>query len=203
MGDFLTLFLLAAGLSMDAFAVSICKGLSMDGIDMRKASVVGLWFGGFQGLMPVIGYYLGQSFHSHITSFDHWIAFILLVIIGANMIREAASKRRAYSHPEEESHIEKKEENPLAFWPMLVMAVATSIDALAVGLSMAMTDGEGAGIWTSAGVIAAVTFIMSAIGVRAGARLGHRYEARAELVGGIILIFIGVRVLVQHLAMIQ
>lgn len=199
MNDIFTLLFLAVGLSMDAFAVSICKGLGMDRITLPKALIVGLWFGIFQGIMPIIGYYLGQSFVSYITKADHWIAFGLLALIGGNMIREALEQRselRSGKHQGEQ----EKESNPLAFRTMLVMAIATSIDALAVGLSMAMTEGEGGfNIWTSAGVIAIVTCLISMAGVKVGALFGHKYEYKAEFVGGVILIAIGVRVLVEHL----
>lgn len=189
MADLITLLFLAVGLSMDAFAVSVCKGLSLKKANFGSAVIVGLWFGAFQALMPTIGYFLGQSFHSYITSFDHWIAFILLVVIGANMIRESRKCSCEIS----------TETNPLAFGTMFVMAVATSIDALAVGLSLSMAGGGGFSIWFSAGIIGLVTFCLSFAGVKVGAIFGSRYEARAELAGGIILILIGVKVLVEHL----
>lgn len=202
MNDIYTLLFLAIGLSMDAFAVSICKGLSLNKITFGKALIVGLWFGIFQGLMPIIGYYLGQSFISYITKVDHWIAFGLLALIGCNMIREAVEKRRELKSGAHQCEAEqKKEANPLAFKTMFVMAVATSIDALAVGLSMAMAENEGGfNIWESASVIAVVTCVLSMVGVKVGAVFGHKYEDKAEFVGGVILIAIGIRVLVEHLA---
>ena len=182
--ELLAVFLIAVGLAMDAFAVSLCKGLAMGKPDIRQMLIVGIWFGGFQALMPVIGYYLGTSFYSYITDFDHWIAAGLLWLIGLNMIRESLSSE------------EEQMDASLSLRTMLVLAVATSIDALAVGISLAM---EGGGIAASAVMIGVVTFAISAAGVRLGGMFGDRYGRRAELVGGLILVVIGVRILAEHM----
>ncbi len=178
------LFLIAVGLSMDAFAVAICKGLSMRRMNLRSAVVVGLYFGGFQALMPLIGYLLGVHFQSVITAYDHWIAFILLVIIGANMIREAL-------HPEDENCSDS-----VAFKEMFVLAVATSIDALAVGVTFAFLQVR---IVPAVVFIGVVTFCLSVVGVKVGNVFGTRYKARAEIAGGVILIGIGFKILIEHL----
>ena len=182
--ELLAVFLIAVGLAMDAFAVSLCKGLAMGKPDIRQMLIVGVWFGGFQALMPVIGYYLGISFYSYITDFDHWIAAGLLWLIGLNMILESMSSE------------EEQMDASLGFRTMLVLAVATSIDALAVGISLAM---EGGGIAASAVMIGVVTFAISAAGVRLGGMFGDRYGRRAELVGGLILVVIGVKILAEHM----
>lgn len=179
----ITLFTLAVGLAMDAFAVSVCKGLAMRKINIRKTFLVGLWFGGFQALMPLIGYFLGIQFKEKITAIDHWIAFLLLAIIGINMIKEALSD-------EEEStsaSLEVKE--------MFVLAVATSIDALAVGITFAFLD---VNIVEAVTVIGVVTFVLSAIGVKVGNIFGTRYKSKAEIAGGVILILLGVKILLEH-----
>lgn len=181
---FWELMLLAVGLSMDAFAVAICKGLAMDKVTLQRAAVVGLWFGGFQGLMPLLGWLLGSRFAAYITAVDHWIAFALLVLLGINMIREARC-------PDEEDT-----NASLAFRVMLPMAVATSIDALAVGVSLTCMEVD---ILTAAGVIGAVAFCLSVLGGLLGRRLGCLFQRRAELAGGIVLILIGVRILIEHL----
>lgn len=181
----LSLFLLAVGLSMDAFAVSVCKGLATPKITVKKAAVVGLWFGGFQALMPTIGYLAGYSFQEKITALDHWIAFILLFIIGANMVRESFSK-------EEESSSAS-----LAFKEMFLLAVATSIDALAVGVTFAFLPDVP--ILPAVMFIGIVTFLFSAAGMKIGNVFGTRYKPKAELAGGIILILIGIRILIEHL----
>ena len=169
---------------MDAFAVSICKGLSVRRLRPRHNLICGLYFGGFQALMPVIGWLLGRQFESLIKSVDHWIAFALLVLIGANMIREAV----------------KNEEENLndSFSPktMLPLAVATSIDALAVGVTFAFLDVE---IVPAVSMIGATTFILSAIGVKIGNVFGTKYKSKAELVGGIVLIAMGIKILIEHL----
>lgn len=185
--DLLSVLLIAVGLAMDAFAVAICKGLAMKRPGIRQILIVGIWFGVFQALMPVIGYYLGSSFYSYIEDYDHWIAFILLALIGVNMIREAIS--------DEEEGVDAS----TGFRTMLVLAVATSIDALAVGISLAMTGDD---IMTSAVVIGVVTFLISASGVKIGSLFGDRFGKKAELVGGVILILIGLRVLLDHLGLI-
>lgn len=182
-----SLFLIAVGLSMDAFAVSICKGLAMKKITIKKALIVGLWFGGFQGLMPAIGYLLGTQFEKYITNIDHWIAFVLLFIIGGNMIKEALSKE------EEEAN------DSLAFKEMLLLALATSIDALAVGVTFAFLKVQ---IIPAVSFIGVITFTLSAIGVKIGNIFGSRYKSKAELTGGIILILMGCKILLEHLGIL-
>ena len=187
----LELFVIAVGLSMDAFAVSICKGLSVRELKPKHALTVGVYFGGFQMLMPLIGFALGVRFQSFITSIDHWIAFVLLCFIGGSMIRESRSE-------------EDEEEMDASFRPkeMLTMAVATSIDALAVGVSFAFL-GMGQGeILSAAGLIAATTFVFSAVGVSVGSVFGSRFKSKAELCGGVILILIGLKILLEHLGIL-
>lgn len=186
--DFLTLLLLAAGLSMDAFAVSVCKGMSMKKTGLPQALIVGLWFGGFQALMPIVGYFLGIQFMGLISAWDHWIAFGLLTLIGVNMIREAFEK--------DDKKAKKPEKSDLAFRTMLMAAVATSIDALAVGVSFAaMSD---VNIWISAGTTGVVTLAFSVIGVKTGHLVGRGLASKAEIIGGIILICIGIKILIEH-----
>lgn len=179
-----SLFIIAVGLSMDAFAVSICKGLAMQKITIKKALIVGLWFGGFQALMPAIGYLLGSQFESYITNIDHWIAFVLLFIIGGNMIKEALSKE------------EEPASDSLAFKEMLLLALATSIDALAVGVTFAFLKVQ---ILPAVLFIGVITFTLSALGVKIGNIFGCRYKSKAELAGGIILILMGCKILLEHL----
>lgn len=179
-----SLFLIALGLSMDAFAVAICKGLAMQKITIKKALIVGLWFGGFQGLMPAVGYLLGTQFESYITNIDHWIAFVLLFIIGGNMIKETLSKD------------EEDASDSLAFKEMLVLALATSIDALAVGVTFAFLKVQ---IIPAVIFIGAITFTVSSLGVKIGNIFGCRYKAKAEFAGGIILILMGCKILLEHL----
>ncbi|MBU3876979.1 manganese efflux pump MntP family protein [Faecalicatena sp. AGMB00832] len=181
---FIELFLLAVGLSMDAFAVSVCKGLAMRRITIQKASIVGLWFGGFQALMPLVGYFLGVQFQDKITAIDHWIAFILLGIIGINMVREALS-----------GDCENTSDS-LDVKTMFVLAVATSIDALAVGITFAFLQVE---IIPAVSFIGVTTFILSAAGVKIGNVFGTKYKAKAELAGGVILILLGIKILLEHL----
>ena len=183
------LLLLAVGLSMDAFAVSVCKGLSERKLKLRNYIIVGAWFGGFQALMPLIGYFLGSAFEKYIVSIDHWIAFILLALIGGNMIRESFSKE------------EEKADANFGFKSMLLLAVATSIDAIAVGITFALISEIN--IFASVGIIGATTFIISAIGLKIGNVFGTKYKAKAELVGGIILVLIGVKILLEHLGVIN
>ena len=178
------LFLVAVGLSMDAFAVSICKGLAMQKLALKKAAVVGLWFGGFQAGMPLIGYFLGKQFESYITSIDHWIAFILLSLIGITMIREAMSKE------------EEKADDSLAVKTMFLLAVATSIDALAIGVTFAFLQ---VSIAPAVSLIGITTFLLSVVGVKVGNVFGMKYKSKAELTGGIILIAIGLKILLEHL----
>lgn len=181
------LFILAVGLSMDAFAVAICKGLSMSRMNWKKALVVGLYFGGFQALMPLIGYLLGQQFERFITVFAPWAAFALLVIIGANMIRESFGEEEHYN-------------DSVGFKEMVVLALATSIDALAVGVSFAFLQVE---IVPAISFIGSTTLILSIIGVKVGNVFGSRYRAKSELAGGIILIVIGLKILLEHLGVLN
>ena len=183
----LELFILAVGLSMDAFAVSVCKGLAMPKITVKKAAVVGIWFGGFQALMPALGYLLGSQFKDSITAIDHWIAFILLGIIGGNMIREACSGEC------------EKENDSLDIKTMFLLAVATSIDALAVGITFAFLK---VNIAAAVSFIGITTFIISAAGVKIGNIFGTKYKSKAELAGGIILILLGLRILLEHLGIL-
>lgn len=182
-----SLFAIAVGLSMDAFAVSVCKGLAMRRLSLKNTVIIGLWFGGFQALMPLLGYFLGSQFQRYITSIDHWIAFALLALIGISMIREALSK-------EEESI-----NDSVDFRNMLVLAVATSIDALAVGITFAFLD---VGIVPAVSFIGIITFTLSMAGVKVGNLFGMRYKSRAELAGGIILICIGLEILLEHLGIL-
>lgn len=180
------LFTLAVGLSMDAFAVSVCKGLALPKVKLRHMVLVGLWFGGFQALMPAIGYFLGAQFSSYISNFDHWIAFILLGIIGGSMIKEALEKDDAEECPDA----------GLGVKTMFLMAVATSIDALAVGVTLAFLKVD---VVSSVLFIGVVTFVISAVGVRIGNIFGTKYKSKAELLGGIILIILGIKILLEHL----
>ena len=180
---FIELLLIAVGLSMDAFAVSICKGLSVQKVKPKHAACVSLYFGGFQALMPLIGYFLGSSLKSLIEAYDHWIAFVLLALIGANMIREAFSE-------------EETQNDSFSFRTMFMMAIATSIDALAVGVTFAFLD---VNLLFAVLFIGVTTFALSAAGVRIGNVFGVRYKARAELAGGIILILLGCKILAEHM----
>lgn len=175
------LFILAVGLSMDAFAVSICKGLSLGKIKAKHMCIAGAWFGGFQALMPLIGYFLGSFFADMVTKCSHWITFVLLAIIGANMIREAFGE-------------EEKLNNDMGFKTMLLMAVATSIDALAVGVTFAFLK---VNIVAAVSFIGATTFVLSALGVKIGSIFGDRYEKKAEIAGGCILILIGIKIVLD------
>ena len=189
MMQFLSALLLGVGLSMDAFAVSVCKGLAVGKVKPKHMALAGAWFGGFQALMPLIGYYLGSFFRSYIEKADHWVAFILLVLIGANMLREAFSKED-----------EKPADASFGFKTMLVMAVATSIDALAAGIALAME--ENANIFVSVACIGVTTFVFSAVGVKVGSVFGEKYKTKAEIAGGVILILLGVKILLEHLGVI-
>lgn len=184
---FVELFLIAVGLSMDAFAVSVCKGLSVKKISMKHAALAGLYFGGFQFLMPVIGWLLGYRFEYMITSFDHWIAFGLLAFIGIGMIRESFSKAEELN-------------DDFGVKTMLMMAVATSIDALAVGVTFAFLEVR---ILPAAGLIGIITFLLSGAGIYIGNAFGMRYKAGAERAGGVILILIGLKILLEHLGWIS
>lgn len=183
----LELFLLAVGLSMDAFAVSICKGLSVQELKLKHVLLVGFYFGGFQALMPVIGYFAGSSFAEMISSFDHWVVFILLLFIGGNMIREAFGEDEGV-----DASFDVK--------TMFLLAVATSIDALAVGMSFAFLK---VNIFYAAVFIGVTTFICSLIGIKVGNLFGSRFKAKAEIAGGLILIFIGCKVLIEHLGILH
>ena len=183
--DLVTLFLLAVGLSMDAFAVSICKGLAMKKISFKQAAIVGLWFGGFQALMPALGFLLGTTFASFVNVVADWIAFILLALIGGNMIKEALSGE------EEEAN------DSLDFKTMLLLAVATSIDAFAVGVSFAFME-IGSLIIPAVLFIGVITFVLSMVGGKVGNVFGTKYKSKAELAGGIILILLGVKIILEH-----
>lgn len=187
--NFLELLLIAVGLSMDAFSVSVCKGLTTKRFSWRMALICGLWFGLFQALMPVIGYYLGVQFQGLIETFDHWIAFGLLFLIGANMIREAVWGKKE----------EGEDSGALDFKTMLLLAIATSIDALAAGVSFACIQVK---IWSSVLIIGITTFLFSVLGVKIGNVFGSKFEKSATIVGGIILIVIGLKILLEHLGVI-
>ena len=187
------LFLLAVGLSMDAFAVSVCKGLAMKRATLKAEATCGLWFGGFQALMPTVGFFLGALFADAIEAFDHWVAFALLAIIGINMLKEALEKKdEPGDNPEKDADLSVK--------TMFLMAVATSIDALAVGISLAMVGSVN--IWLAAAFIGICTCLLSALGVKIGNVFGSRYEKKAELAGGVILILLGVKILLEHLGVL-
>ena len=187
------LIITAIALSMDAFAVAICKGLSLDRVRPKHMAITGAWFGGFQGLMPLIGFLLGSLFAKQIEAFDHWIAFALLALIGANMIKEACE---GDSYPADAS---------FGFKTMLTMAIATSIDALAVGVSFAMVANADPNFSITAAVISigVITFVLSAIGVKVGSIFGAKYKSKAELVGGIVLCLMGRKILLEHLGVIS
>ena len=180
---YIELFIIAVGLSMDAFAVAIAKGLSVQRVAPRHSFCVGGWFGGFQALMPLLGYYLGVTFSKFVESVDHWIAFILLGIIGFNMIRESASCEKVVPDPD------------FSVRTMFMMAVATSIDALAVGVSFAVLSVE---IWSAIAIIGVTTFVLSIIGLKMGNIFGCRYKSKAEFLGGLVLLLLGVKILVEH-----
>lgn len=178
------LLVLALGLSMDAFAVSICKGLSVSKLQAKHCLICGVYFGGFQALMPLIGWALGIRFQSMITNIDHWIAFVLLAVIGANMIKESFSKE------------EECPDASFGFKTMLTLAVATSIDALAVGVTFAFLD---VNIVPAVLLIGVTTFVCSAVGVKIGNVFGNRFQSKAEFLGGLVLIAIGLKILIEHL----
>ncbi len=184
------LFVIAFGLSMDAFAVSMCKGLSVQQVKWKHALICGAYFGGFQALMPLIGFLLGTRFSAFIVSVDHWIAFVLLALIGANMLREAFSKE------EEEMNCS------FCFKAMLPLAVATSIDALAVGVTFAVKD-IGENIVPAVIFIGVITFTLSAVGVKIGNVFGMKYKSKAEALGGIVLILMGVKILFEDLGILD
>jgi len=183
------LLILAIGLSMDAFAVSICKGLAVNKVKPRHMLITGLWFGGFQALMPLLGYFLGATFEKYVTAIDHYIAFVLLGAIGANMIKEA------FSNEEDESNCD------FSFKTMFLMAVATSIDALAVGITFALLPDVK--IIPAVSFIGIITFSLSALGVKLGNVFGAKYKSKAEFAGGVILILLGIKILLEHLGVIN
>ena len=182
------LFVIAVGLSMDAFAVAVCKGLSLQKMSWKKACIVGLYFGGFQAAMPALGYFLGAQFQDQIKAFDHWIAFILLGLIGANMIKEALSK-------EDDCECCKGGDS-VSFKAMVPMAVATSIDALAVGVTFAFLSVK---IVPAVSFIGVITFTLSMVGVKIGNVFGSKYKSKAEFAGGTILVLMGLKILIEHL----
>ena len=186
------LFLLAIGVSMDAFAVSICKGLATRKAGLREMGTCGIWFGGFQAMMPLIGFFLGTLFAAAIVSFDHWVAFGLLALIGGNMLKEALGK--------EECEECEGENGDFGFKTMFVMAVATSIDALAIGVSMALAGNVN--IWVAITLIGITTCVTSALGVKIGNVFGSKFKKKAELAGGIILILLGLKILLEHLGVL-
>lgn len=185
----LELFILAVGLSMDAFAVSVCKGLSVQKIEPKHYLCVGAWFGGFQALMPAIGYLLGSTFEQYITSVDHWVAFVLLCFIGGNMIKESRESE------------EDETDGSFGFKTMFLMAVATSIDALAVGITFALLPDVN--IVAAVSFIGVTTFLLSAVGLKVGNVFGLKYKSKAELAGGVILVLIGTKILLEHLGVIN
>ncbi len=184
----LELVLLSIGLAMDAFAVSICKGISINNKDKKKFLTIGLYFGGFQAIMPLLGYFLGTSFEKVITSIDHYIAFGLLGVIGVNMIVEAFSKN------------EDSFNDNVGFKTMIVLSIATSIDALAVGITFAFLN---VNIWIAISLIGGITFVLSCIGANIGAKFGDKYSKKAEFIGGVILVLIGLKILLEHLGVIN
>lgn len=186
--DSIALFVLAFGLAMDAFATSICKGLALQKVSLKNTCIIGLWFGGFQALMPIIGYALGIGFQQSIAAIDHWIAAILLGGIGFNMLHEGIKG--------EDSEQKDESNASLAINKMLPLAIATSIDALAVGVTFAFLNVD---IIVAAGSIGIVTFLLSSAGVWLGSEVGSKYEAKAQLIGGIVLIIMGLKILVEHL----
>ena len=181
------LLILAVGLAMDAFAVSICKGLSIRKLNLRHMVIVGLWFGAFQALMPLLGYVLGSAFTQLVQALDHWIAFVLLGLIGVNMIRESRSTE------------EEEMETSFGAKAMFPLAVATSIDALTVGITFAFLSVP---IGPAVALIGVITFVLSAIGVKAGGVVGERGKSWAELAGGIVLILMGTKILLEHLGVL-
>lgn len=180
------LFILAVGLSMDAFAVSVCKGLSLGKIKPKHMCIAGAWFGGFQALMPLIGYFLGSFFAEMIEKYDHWVAFVLLAIIGGNMIKESFGK-------------DEKVDSSMDEKSMLLLAIATSIDALAVGVTFAFLQVQ---IVPAVSFIGVITFIFSAVGVKIGSLFGTKYKSKAELFGGIVLVLIGIKILLEGIGVL-
>lgn len=184
------LVFLAAGLSMDAFAVSVCKGLATPDLKLRHMLTVGAWFGAFQAIMPTLGYFLGLTYSTYITSIDHWIAFVLLGLIGGNMIKESFSDEK------------EKADSSFAIRTMFLMAVATSIDALAVGITFAFFIESFRRLLFSVLLIGCTTFVFSAAGIKIGNVFGIKYKSKAEIAGGVILILLGAKILLEHLNII-
>lgn len=182
----LDLFILAVGLSMDAFAVSVCKGLSLGKIKPKHMCIAGAWFGGFQALMPLIGYFLGSFFAEMIEKYDHWVAFVLLAFIGGNMIKESFGK-------------DEKVDSSMDVKSMLLLAIATSIDALAVGVTFAFLQVQ---IVPAVSFIGVITFLFSAVGVKIGSLFGTKYKSKAELFGGIVLVLIGIKILLEGIGVL-
>ena len=182
----LELFILAVGLSMDAFAVSVCKGLSLGKIKPKHMCIAGAWFGGFQALMPLIGYFLGSFFAEMIEKYDHWVAFVLLAIIGGNMIKESFGK-------------DEKVDSSMDVKSMLLLSIATSLDALAVGVTFAFLQVQ---IVPAVSFIGVITFIFSAVGVKIGSLFGTKYKSKAELFGGIVLVLIGIKILLEGIGVL-
>lgn len=182
----LDLFILAVGLSMDAFAVSVCKGLSLGKIKPKHMCIAGAWFGGFQALMPLIGYFLGSFFAEMIEKYDHWVAFVLLAFIGGNMIKESFDK-------------DEKVDSSMDVKSMLLLAIATSIDALAVGVTFAFLQVQ---IVPAVSFIGVITFIFSAVGVKIGSLFGTKYKSKAELFGGIVLVLISIKILLEGIGVL-
>lgn len=181
--EILEIIILAIGLAMDAFAISICKGISSKKVKLKECLIAGMYFGGFQALMPLIGFLLGFNFEELISSIDHWIAFILLSIIGINMVKESFSD-------------DENVNSSFEFKEMLPLAIATSIDALAVGVTFAFLK---VNIWVAIFLIGVITFIFSAVGVKLGKIVGNKFKNKAELIGGLVLIIIGIKILLQNL----
>lgn len=188
--SFFELFVIAVGLSMDAFAVAVCKGLSVYKLEKKHIILTGIWFGGFQGLMPFIGYLLGSTFESYITPVDHWIAFILLGLIGVNMIKESFDKNENCDSGDS-----------FTVKAMLPMAVATSIDALAVGITFALLPDVD--ITVAVAFIGVITFVLSCVGIKIGNAFGVKFKSKAEFAGGIMLILMGTKILLEHLSIIN
>ncbi len=184
------IFLIGIGLSMDAFAVAVCRGLKMQKLNVKHTAVIALFFGGFQALMPLIGWFLGKQFEKYITAVDHWIAFALLAFIGGKMIYDSFKK----------DDDDQGEKDIFNIKEIFVMAVATSIDALAVGITFAFLS---VNIWSSISIIGVTTFVLSAIGVLIGHKFGTKYKNKAELAGGVILVLIGLKILLEHLGVIN
>ncbi len=179
------LIVIAVGLSMDAFSVSVCKGLSVSKVEAKHVLSCGLFFGIFQALMPTIGYFIGSAFSSYVEKFDHWIAFILLLYIGLNMIKEA-------KQPDDED----KKDADFSFKTMLLLAIATSIDALTIGISFAFLNVD---LFASVMSIGFTTFLISSVGVLLGHKIGEKFSNKAEILGGIVLIALGTKILIEHL----